>query len=118
MSITCYYKGANGQEYVTPEDALHYGGGLVGKRELHPDTFVPPSPEEMLRATANRPEGLFKAPSAPKPEIPAAVSVLSLEQLRQRAKALKVKGWNLMGAEALAAKLAEAQKEAKGIAGN
>lgn len=40
MSVT-YYKGRNGLEYGTPQDAEIYGEGLVGKRTVSDPVFEP-----------------------------------------------------------------------------
>lgn len=83
--MNVFYKGINGLEYRTPEDAEIYGGGLVGKM-----TVEAPKYEEV---------------ELEKEKQKFEIKDLNDNELRMMAKELGVKSWHLLSHDKLVEKI-------------
>lgn len=102
------YRGANGLNYCTKEDADLYGGGCVGKinnapRDLEPvvEELEPVQPVPASAASGEE--------AIPQAEVGQGQNLtlndLTTEQLREYAKEKKIKGYGILGRERLIQKL-------------
>lgn len=101
------YRGKNGLNYVTKEDADLYGGGCVGKINNTPRD-IEPVVEEIEEDTM--PVGPVSVPTALVVNAigqgqTLSLNDLSIDQLREYAKEKKIKGYAIMGRKKLIEKL-------------
>lgn len=98
-----YYKGANGLEYLSPEDAENYGEGLVSKR-------VVGQVEETTSISNELPDEVNdEGKLVQKSDEQIDWYSLEVEELKAVAKARGIKGWQLLKKDNLIKKIMESK---------
>lgn len=87
-----YYKGNDGLEYATIEDARKYGGGVVGKRFHQPMKIWEPVYEEMTEEAVK-----VNAKAALGHDTPQAVTEYDNMDIPQLKEVLRAKGYAIKG---------------------